>query len=165
MLVKITRACGETDRALLFRGWSRLCLHAATLSAAEGASVAAMVFARAARAEAMDREAEDTADKAEARRRSAATSEETTEARDKAQSGTGEVSTLTTELRQRGEGTERMARDQQLRRIKILVSTERNHWYTSSTMLKRAQDLTCDPKIGALAHMQRCKIRSSATDL
>ena len=163
MLVKITRACGETDRALLFRGWSRLCLHAATLSAAEGASVAAMVFARAARAEAMDREAEDTADKAEARRRSAATSEETTEARDKAQSGTGEVSTLTTEL-QRGEGTERMARDQQLRRIKILVSTERYHWYTSSTMLKRAQDLTCDPKIGALAHMQRCKI-SSATDL
>ncbi len=48
---------GERDRALVFRGWSRLCLHAASLSAAEGASAAATAVARAARAEAKEKEA------------------------------------------------------------------------------------------------------------
>ena len=49
---------GERDRALIFRGWSRLCVHAASLSSAEGASEAAVTaVARAARAEAMEKEA------------------------------------------------------------------------------------------------------------
>ena len=66
VVVKITRACGGRDRALLFRGWSRLCLHAASISAAEGASATAAAVARAARAEALDREAETAAARAEA---------------------------------------------------------------------------------------------------
>lgn len=41
----------------MFRGWSRLCLHAASLNAAEGASASATAVARAARAEAVEREA------------------------------------------------------------------------------------------------------------
>lgn len=61
LFVKIIRVCGERNRALLFRGWSRLCLHAASLSAAEGASAAATAFARAARAEAMQQEADAAA--------------------------------------------------------------------------------------------------------
>lgn len=59
--VQIARVCGERDRALIFRGWSRLCLHAASLSAAEGASAAASASARAARSEAMKKEAEAAA--------------------------------------------------------------------------------------------------------
>lgn len=54
---KISRLCRERERALIFRGWSRLCLHAASLSAAEGASASATAMARAARAEAVKREA------------------------------------------------------------------------------------------------------------
>ena len=47
----------------MFRGWSRLCLHAASLSAAEGASAAATAAARATRAEAMQLEAVIAAEK------------------------------------------------------------------------------------------------------
>eukprot|EP00752_Nemacystus_decipiens_P010863 g9658.t1 len=121
MKILITRACGETNRSLLFRGWSRLCLHAATLSAAEGASAAAMAFARAARAEAMDREAQEAAEACEAWRKAAATSADTAEARDKAEGGTNEVSTLSVKLQQKGEGTQRLAGEQRLRRMKILI--------------------------------------------
>ncbi|CAN0575478.1 unnamed protein product, partial [Ectocarpus sp. 12 AP-2014] len=77
----ITRVC-ERDRALTFRGWTRLCLHAASLSTAEGASAAATAAARAARAEAMEKEAKAAADKAEAWRRAAAASAEVAEARE-----------------------------------------------------------------------------------
>lgn len=45
----------------MFRGWSRLCLHAASLSAAEGASAAATAVARAARADAAPKEVEAAA--------------------------------------------------------------------------------------------------------
>lgn len=50
--------CRDKDKRLLFRGWNRLCLHAASLSVAEGAFAAATAVARAARAEA---EQEETA--------------------------------------------------------------------------------------------------------
>lgn len=48
----MARVVGDGNRGLLFRGWTRLCLHAASLNAAEGASSAATAAARAARAEA-----------------------------------------------------------------------------------------------------------------
>ncbi|CAM9421118.1 unnamed protein product [Ectocarpus sp. 13 AM-2016] len=100
----IIRVCGQRDRALMFRGWSRLCLHAASLSAAEGAAAAATAAARAARAEAMEKEAKAAADKAEAWRRAAAASVEVAEAQEKAQRGTHE----------------KMAREHQLHRLKML---------------------------------------------
>lgn len=50
--------CRDKDRRLLFRGWNRLCLHAASLNVAEGALAAATAVARAARAKA---EQEETA--------------------------------------------------------------------------------------------------------
>ncbi|CAM9582087.1 unnamed protein product [Ectocarpus fasciculatus] len=117
----IIRVCGESDRALMFRGWSRLCLHAASLSAAEGAAAAATAAARAARAEAMEKEAKAAADKAEAWRKAAAASVEAAEARDKAQRGTHEVSVLTTALKHKDMDTEKMAREHQLHRLKMLV--------------------------------------------
>lgn len=51
---QIIRACGDSDKRCLFRAWSRLCLHAASLSASEGASAAATAAARAARAETVE---------------------------------------------------------------------------------------------------------------
>ncbi|CAN0508164.1 unnamed protein product, partial [Ectocarpus sp. 12 AP-2014] len=81
----IIRVCDERDRALMFRGWSRLCLHAASLSAAEGAAAAATATARSARAEAMEKEAKSAADKAEAWRKAAAATVEVAEARERAQ--------------------------------------------------------------------------------
>ena len=84
--VKITRIGRDRDRALVFRGWSRLCLHAASLSAAEGASAAATAAARAARAEAMETEATAAAaDKAEAWKRAAAASAEVAMSKEQAQ--------------------------------------------------------------------------------
>lgn len=118
---QIVRTCGEKDRALLFRAWSRLCLHAASLSAAEGASASATAMARAARAEAMEKEAEAAADKAEAWRRAAAASAEVAAAREKALREASRGSVLTAELQQTKEEMEQVARQQQLRRVKILV--------------------------------------------
>lgn len=120
--VKITRVCGEQDRSLMFRGWSRLCLHAASLSAAEGASASATAIARAARAEAMETEAQAAADKAEAWRRAVAASAEVAEAREKAEQLSMGVSALTAELKQRADDSGHLMREQQLRRMKRLVS-------------------------------------------
>lgn len=50
----------------LFRGWSRLCLHAASLSVAEGASAAATTAARAERVQRIQKEAEAATDMAAA---------------------------------------------------------------------------------------------------
>lgn len=144
MFVKITRVHGETDRALIFRGWSRLCLHAATLSAAEGASAAAMALSRAARAEAMDNEAEEAAAKAEAWRRAAAANVEATEARNKAQGGYDDLSTLNSELKQKGEGTDLLLQEQQLRRMKMLVSMKQ----VACATLNLFQELSCQRKAG-----------------
>lgn len=119
--VKIIRVCGERDRALMFRAWSRLCLHAASLSAAEGASASATAVARAARAEAIEKKAVAAAEKAEAWSRAAAASAEVAEEREKAQREAARGSDLTAELQQRKEEMEQVARQQQLRRIKMLV--------------------------------------------
>ncbi|CAN0449059.1 unnamed protein product, partial [Ectocarpus sp. 12 AP-2014] len=118
----ITRVCGESDRALMFRGWSRLCLHAASLSAAEGASAAATAAARAARAEAMEKEAKSAADKAEAWRRAAVASVEVAEARERAQREAARGSMLASELQLKVKDTEEALREHQLRRLKILIS-------------------------------------------
>ncbi|CAB1113805.1 unnamed protein product [Ectocarpus sp. CCAP 1310/34] len=119
--IKISRVCGESDRALIFRGWSRLCLHAASLSAAEGASAAATAAARAARAEAMEKEAKAAADKAEAWRRAAAASVEVAEARERVQREAARGSELAAELQLKVNDTEEAVRDRQLHRLKMLV--------------------------------------------
>ena len=116
------RIVRNRQRRSMFRGWSRVCLHAASLSAAEGASAAATAIARAARAEAMQKEAQAAVDKAEAWRRAAAASAEVADAREKAQQLSTGVSTLTAQLKRRGEGTDHLVREQQLRRVKMLVS-------------------------------------------
>ena len=107
----------------MFRGWSRLCLHAASLSAAEGAAASATAVARAVRAEAMEKEAAAAAEKAEAWRRAAAASAEVAEAREKAQREAYQGSLLTSELHQSKEEMEQAVREQQLRRMKMLVSS------------------------------------------
>lgn len=119
--VQIIRVCRERDKALVFRGWSRLCLHAASLCAAEGASAAACAKARAARTEAMEKEAEAAAEKAEAWRRAAVASAEVAAAREQAKRSSLGVSMLTAELKEREADTAQMAREHQLRRMKMLV--------------------------------------------
>lgn len=106
----------------IFRGWSRLCLHAASLSAAEGASAAATAVARAARAEAMQKEAQVAVDKAEAWRRAAAASVEVAEAREKTPQLSTGASTRTAEFKRKGESPDQLVREQQLRKMKMLVS-------------------------------------------
>lgn len=112
--VKITRVCGERDRALLFRGWSRLCLHAA--SAAEGASAATTATARATRAE-------EATDKAEASRRAEHEIENMTAGREQARRQTARGSNSAAELQHKMADTEAILREHQLRWIKILVRT------------------------------------------
>lgn len=55
--MQIAHVNGNREKRLLFRGWSRICLHASSLSAAEGASVVVAAAARADRAEALERQA------------------------------------------------------------------------------------------------------------
>lgn len=50
----MSRISRDTDRRLLFRGWSRMCLHAASLNGTEGALAAAAAAARAARVKALE---------------------------------------------------------------------------------------------------------------
>ncbi len=130
---QVGRILGKRDRALLFRGWSRLCLHAASLSAAEGASAAATAFARAARAEAMEKEAVAAAQKAESWRRAAVASAEVAEAKEKTQREAARGSVLASELSQKDEDMERVVRQQKLRRMKMLVS--RRHSVVQSRTL------------------------------
>lgn len=63
--VQIARLCRDSDKRSLFRAWSRLCLHAAALNAADGASAAASAAARVARAESVEKEAVAAAASAE----------------------------------------------------------------------------------------------------
>lgn len=109
---QITRVCGESDRALLFRGWNRLCLHAASVASAEGALASATVFAKAARAEAMGKEAESAAARAEV-----------AAAKEEAQRATTRGSMLETQLKLKVKGTEQVLRQHQLRRMRMLVRT------------------------------------------
>ena len=69
----------------------------------------------------MEKEAKAAADKAEAWRKAAAASAEVAEAREKAQREAARGSAITAELQHRKEEMEQVARQQQLRRLKILV--------------------------------------------
>lgn len=122
--LKVTRVCRERKRALVFRGWTRLCMHAASLSAAEGASAAATAHARAARAEAMEKEARAATEKAEAWRKAADASAQVAAAREQAQRATARESVLTAELKSNEEDMSRVERHHQLRRTKMLVSSK-----------------------------------------
>lgn len=97
-------------------------MHAASLSAAEGASAAATALARAARAEAMEKEAQVATDKAEVWRKVAVASTELAAEREKAQRETAGGSVLTTAPQQEKD-MRQVVREQQLRRMKLLVST------------------------------------------
>ena len=111
--LKIARVGRDRDRTQVFRGWSRLCLHAASLSA-EGASAAATAPARVARAEAMEMEATAAAEKAEASRRSVAASADLAAIKEQAQPEAAE-------LARREESMGQADRQQRERRAKMLV--------------------------------------------
>ncbi len=70
----------------------------------------------------MQKEAQAAVDKAEAWRKAAAASVEVAEARDRAQQPPSRVSTRTAGLKQRGASTDQLVREQQLRKMKVLVS-------------------------------------------
>ena len=112
--VKIARVGRDRDRALIFRGWSRLCLHAASLCAAEGASAAATAAARATRAEAMEMEATAAAEKAEAWKKAAAASTDVAAAKE-------QVQREAAELVRREETMGQVGQQQRERRAKMMV--------------------------------------------
>lgn len=98
----------------MFRGWSRLCLHASSLSAAEGASASATAAARAARAEAMETEATAAAEKAESLKRAAAICAELASSREEEKRGA-------TELTRREKAASEALRQERRHRAKMLV--------------------------------------------
>lgn len=55
--LQVVRIKADLERRSMFRGWSRLCLHAASLSAGEAASASATAVARASRAAVMEEQA------------------------------------------------------------------------------------------------------------
>lgn len=124
--------CGDGDRSLLFRGWSRLCLHAAaSLSAFEGASTAANAASRGSRAEAVTHGATTAADKTETGRHVAEASADVAAEREQAQMEGEEEeadasTTLVPELKRKTFDTEQVSRHQQARRAKMLVRAEVN---------------------------------------
>lgn len=118
---QIFRLCSNRDRLLIFRGWSRLCFHAASLSAAEGASAAKTASARASRADAMEKEAAAAAIKAEAWKRAAAASAEVAAAKEQAQRQVTGVPTLADDLQRQVKDSEEVAREQKKRRARLLV--------------------------------------------
>lgn len=105
----------------MFRGWSRLCLHAASLCVAEGASAAATAIARAARAEAMEKEAQAATEKAEERRRASGVSAEVAPTQEQAQRASARGSISAAELELKLHTTEIALRETQLRRMKMMV--------------------------------------------
>ena len=127
--IKIARVGRDRDRTLMFRGWSRLCLHAASISAAEGVSAAATAAARAARAEAMKTETTAAAEKAEAWKRAAAASAEAAASKEQAQR-------QAVELAQREEAPGQMLRQQREHRAKALVRRSGSvHFLHSSSLV------------------------------
>ena len=107
---KVIRVGQDRDRALVFRGWSRLCLHAASLSAAEGASAAATATTRATRADAMETEAASALEKAEACHASVNMAASREHAKREA-----------AELQRRKEAVDQVLREQRKHRAKMLV--------------------------------------------
>lgn len=104
---QIARIFARREARLSFRGWNRICMHAASLNAAEGALATATATSRAKRAEAIEKEAKITAENAEAWRETVAASPELAAAREQAQ---------------RQEIWENTVREQKKRRMKTLVS-------------------------------------------
>lgn len=123
LATQITRVCGDRDRLLLFRGWSRLCLHAASLNAQEAASADATAAARAARAAAMDKEATAATERAKALQQMANASAEIAAVKEHTRQHAAGVSTVTAELKQRAGESEQLLKKQQQRWCKTLVST------------------------------------------
>ena len=121
LLPQIARVGRDRDKALVFRGWSRLCLHAASLSAAEGASAAATAVARAARTEAMETEATAAAEKAEAWKKAAAASADVAAAREQAAREVAGASKSATKLERREEALGQELRQERKRLAIILV--------------------------------------------
>lgn len=115
--VKITRVGRDRDKALVFRGWSRLCLHAASLSAAEGPSAAATAAARAVRAETMEMEAIAAAEKAKAY----GANPDTVASREQAKRDEAGASTSAAELEQLEEAMNQVLQKQRERGAKMLV--------------------------------------------
>lgn len=69
---QVVHVLGARLKRNLFRGWSRLCLHAASLNAEESASATATAEARVIRARAIEREAAAALEIAESRKQAAA---------------------------------------------------------------------------------------------
>lgn len=68
--MQIIRVCRDKERSLLFRGWSCLCVHAASGNDAERASPTVAAASKTARGGAMEAEASIATDHADALRRS-----------------------------------------------------------------------------------------------
>lgn len=111
--IKIAGVGRNRDRALVFRGWSRLCLHAASLSAGEGAS--------AARDEAMEAEATAAAGKVTARRRAATVAVDVAASRRQEKQEEDGALMLAAGLKRRKDAVDQVLQEQRERRAKMLV--------------------------------------------
>lgn len=108
----------------MFRGWSRLCLHAASLNAVEGISAAATATARALRAEAMGVEAAIAVEKAGDLQRAATASAEVKAAaavKEQGQEKTEDGTILAGKIRQGADTAAHEVRERQRRHAKIMV--------------------------------------------
>lgn len=102
--VQITRLCRDRERAALFRGWSRLCLHAASLFTAKGTGAA-----RAALTEAIGKKDVLAVENAEV-----VTGEHQ-------QREVARTSAMAVGLDRETQNTEQVVQEQQKRRVKLLV--------------------------------------------
>lgn len=105
----------------MFRGWSRLCLHAASLNAAEGALATTTAAARAVRAEAVEKEATAASEQAESWRRAAAASAEAAAVTEKARQEATGVLREAAKLTDRADRLEDSLRQEQGLRAGLLV--------------------------------------------
>lgn len=136
-LVKAARICAQRSVRLLFRGWSRLCIHAASLNATEGAMASATAAARATRTEAMEEEAKAAAEKAEALKRAAAAGAALAAAQEQAYRDTAaNVSTTAAESKEKREEWESFVLEQKEHRAKMLVRAK----FTGDRHVPRASD-------------------------
>lgn len=141
---KVARVSSGYNKRLLFRGWSRLCLHAASLNAEEGALAAASAAARATRAEAMEKEAKAMAEKAEAWRQ-AATAVENVEAwkkGEKAKKSQGRA-LQETELSEREDRAEKAMRNCRNRVLSFMVRSLWAFSYVSNWLGAERLGLLC----------------------
>lgn len=135
---QMARTWGVIDRRLLFRGWTRLCLHAASLNAAEGSLATATAAARAARAEVMEKEVVAADEKAKTWEKAAAASvaaAAASMAREEALQKTFGVSTFAMELKAKVEEAERALCEQQQQRA-VLSVRKRLEWSWSRACVR-----------------------------